>query len=350
MPADPAQRVGIRCDARAAIGVGHLVRCIALAEELVGRGHEVVFFGVVDVPWASRQLADRGLAVVPAAHEPHEFAQQVEDASIRRLVVDGYHLPEATGQALRERGVAVLAVLDGAFGAEQAADLYLDQNLGARPGLGAEPAAQTLSGLDYVLLRDVVRRRRPDPEAQPPDREVPKVLAVFGGTDPHGAAEVVSPLLAAASPAFELTVVAARPSVAEALHDLDLTPGQAVTVVPPVDDLPSLAVEADLVLSAAGTSTWELLCLGAPTALVCVTDNQEMGYTPVVDQGLAAPLGRLEDLRATEPAREAAVASMRHLLADRPTRLALRERGMRRVDGRGRERVADALLALGDPP
>ena len=93
MPADPAQRVGIRCDARAAIGVGHLVRCIALAEELVGRGHEVVFFGVVDVPWASRQLADRGLAArEPGEHRPADrVGERSEDAADPVFVGGGLH-------------------------------------------------------------------------------------------------------------------------------------------------------------------------------------------------------------------------------------------------------------------
>ena len=50
--------------------------------------------------------------------------------------------------------------------------------------------------------------------------------------------------------------------------------GQSITLVPPVADLPRLIVEADLVISAAGTSTWDLLCLGAPPALLWVVDNQ----------------------------------------------------------------------------
>ena len=41
-------------------------------------------------------------------------------------------------------------------------------------------------------------------------------------------------------------------------------------------------VESDLVISASGTSTWELLCLGATAGLVCVVDNQEMGYERAV--------------------------------------------------------------------
>jgi spore coat polysaccharide biosynthesis predicted glycosyltransferase SpsG len=348
--ASGGELVAIRCDALPETGVGHLVRCTALAEELVSRGYDVTFFGdVTHVPWAARQLEERELPIVSAAPSPKEFAAQVVRAGAARCVVDGYHLPALTGEELRSAGMGVLSIIDGDFGAEQSADLYLDQNLGALPGRGADAAAATLAGLDYVLLRDVVRRRRPrSPLSSEGDRSRsrPRVLAVFGGTDPHAAAAVVAPLVLATGQPCDLTVVAASRDRAGALKALQPGPGQSVEVIAPVDDLPALAVESDLVVSAAGSSTWELLCMGVATALVCVTDNQEMGYAPVVEGGYAAPVGRLEELRRGGASALAAVNVLRHLLGNRMARQALRERGMQQVDGRGRERVADALLSL----
>ena len=64
------RRVGIRCDAGAVIGVGHLVRCVALAEELCARGVEVILLGEVSgSPWAAEQLQARGLPLVAAPQE-----------------------------------------------------------------------------------------------------------------------------------------------------------------------------------------------------------------------------------------------------------------------------------------
>ena len=53
----------------------------------------------------------------------------------------------------------------------------------------------------------------------------------------------------------------------------------------------SLAAAADLVISAAGSSLSELLCIGAAAAVVCVADNQQLGYARVVAAGTAAGLG-----------------------------------------------------------
>jgi spore coat polysaccharide biosynthesis predicted glycosyltransferase SpsG len=250
--------------------------------------------------------------------------------------------------------------VDGDFGAAQEADLYLDQNLGARRLPGIAPQARMLTGLDYVLLRDVVRDRRPARPAagdrellavasrSPSEPSVPpaSVLAVFGGTDPYDAAVTVVPLVLAGGTPVAVTAVAARPEVARALHALPTGPGQRVRAVPPADDLPALVRRVDLVVSASGSSVWELLCLGAPTAVVSVAPSQQVGYQQVVGRGLVAPLGGLQQLQDDPGARRAAGEVLARLLTDSGARQALATAGLAEVDGRGRERVADALLEL----
>ena len=95
-----------------------------------------------------------------------------------------------------------------------------------------------------------------------------------------------------------------------------------------------------------GTGAEEVIPLGAATGAVCVADNQEEGYRTVVAEGLAAPVGRLADLTSNAADRKAAVTVLTRLLADPAARSALATQGWRQVDGRGRERVADVLLAV----
>jgi spore coat polysaccharide biosynthesis predicted glycosyltransferase SpsG len=172
---------------------------------------------------------------------------------------------------------------------------------------------------------------------------VPRLLCFFGGTDAADAAPAAIRLAAATGAPFAATVVAARAETARALAAVPLAPGQCVTPVPPTDRLPALAAAADLVVSAAGTSTWELLCLGAPTALIKVAGNQQVGYDATVSRGLTAGLGSV-----TAPAPDA-VAVLHGLLTDPAARMTLAARGHGLIDGRGRERVATALLSTLSP-
>jgi len=334
--------IALRCDARPETGTGHVVRCLALGDELTSRGARVTILGeVTGVPWLTEQVEHRGLAVVPAPDDPEELAALAHENDVDAVVLDGYHLEPGCGRALHGAGITVLSVLDDTFGSGQEADLYLDQNFGATPAPGVDPERQLL-GLDYSLFRDEVLRHRPASARRAPS-DPPRVLAVFGGSDPYAAAPVVVPLLLASGQPMHVVAVAARPEIAEALEALPTAPGQHVEVVAPTPDLAALAASCDVAVTAAGSSVWEFLCLGLPSMLVCVVDNQGPGYEAVTGRGLAEPFGHLSELRADEAVRSSAVAVVEKLLSDPERQASLAAAGMSLVDGKGRARVADAL-------
>ncbi|GAA4226151.1 spore coat polysaccharide biosynthesis predicted glycosyltransferase SpsG [Streptosporangium album] len=339
-------RVGIRCDASTDLGVGHLMRCLALAEELRERCLEVVVLGDVGgLDWARRQLARRGLPLLPGPDGPAAMVRTARRLALDAVVIDSYALDPRCSGALREAGVRVLAIVDE-DDRGQDADIYLDQNLGAERGPGGSPAGSVrLAGVRYALLRDDVRRLRRREPAEPGGRwtgepgQPPRVLCFFGGTDAAGAAPVIAGELVATGAPFLATVVTPREGALDRLGPAD---GQTIHRIPPTDDLPRLVAAADLVVTAAGSSMWELLYLGKAAALVWVAENQRPAYEEVVSHGLAAGLGHLDGVtRADGPAR----ACLRELLTRARTRAELGARGPALVDGEGRVRVADVLLS-----
>ncbi|MET8337195.1 PseG/SpsG family protein [Streptosporangium canum] len=351
------RRVGIRCDAGVGRGVGHLMRCLALAEELRERRLEVVVLGDMGgLEWAAEQLARRGLRLLPGPGDAAAMVRAARRLALDAVVVDSYDLDPRCSEALRRAGVRVLAVVDD-DDRGQDADIYLDQNLGAERQAGRVPAGSVrLAGVRYALLRDDVRRLRRGPmETGRPDGVLtdhrqpggvpvepgrpPRVLCFFGGTDAAGAAPVVVGELIATGVPFLATAVTPRE---RALDHLRPAGGQTVRRIPPTDDLPRLIAAADLVVTAAGSSMWDLLYLGKAAALVWVAANQRPGYEEVVSRGLAAGLGHLDAVAGTAgPAR----ACLRDLLTSVRAREELGARGPALVDGEGRARVADALLA-----
>jgi spore coat polysaccharide biosynthesis predicted glycosyltransferase SpsG len=262
------------------------------------------------------------------------------------VVLDSYTLPADQSGALRDSGRRVLAVVDGDLLGQQA-DIYVDQNLDSDLADPALPAgAVRLAGLDYALLRSVVRRLRPPAPRDASSGRTPRVVCFFGGTDAYRAAPVLAGLLVRTGAPFDAVVVAADGGLRAELLAIPPRPGQRIDVIAPTDDLPKLLADADLAVSASGTSTWELLCLGLPAALVWVVENQILGYGRTIERGLAAGVGHLPSLRHPDSAEAmAAVSVLRDLLTDAPRRAALSARAWGAVDGRGVERVADALTA-----
>ncbi|MDN5766703.1 MAG: hypothetical protein L0H96_06580 [Humibacillus sp.] len=337
------QRVGLRCDGGPSIGVGHVVRCLALGDELRARGAEVSLIGDLGgLGWLERQVAARGISVIAAPDEPEALAEVVVGLGLEAVVLDVYQLDPRAGELIRARGVMVLAISDGPFGAGQDADVALDQNLGAAVGVGRH--GTFLAGLDYALFRDQILEQRRQPTDGAPRRRSPlRVLAVFGGTDAHAAAPVVVPMLLATGLPVEVVAVAAHPEIAQRLRVLEMGAGQSIEVVPPVDDLAVLAITCDLAVTASGSSVWEFFCLGLPAALVCVTENQVVGYDAVTAAGAAIGIGSLSALRTDPVQRSAGVRALTDLVTNPRLRAALANRGQELIDGRGRQRVVDVL-------
>ncbi len=324
-------RLLLRCDSGGHTGVGHAVRCQALADAARARGHDVVWSGTLhDVGW----LLDIS-AALPPEDEPTRLAALAREVDADAVHVDHYGLSSGLRQRLGATGIVLSNVEDFENG-RRPADVVVDPNIGAQRFARADDGSPTvLRGLDYTLLRIAVLQARADRAAGPRAHEGLRVLLVMGGTD---AAALLDPLLNAldqtAIPAdVDVIVPAGRHIVPKTNRWLRLQPS------PPRPDLPGMMAQSDLVISAAGTTVWELCCIGVPMALACAADNQAGGYAAVIESGAAAGLGGPQQVR--DIARTAAI--LRSLLADTEAREPLGRRAGALVDGGGASRVVTAI-------
>lgn len=318
----------LRADAGPSIGVGHLSRCVALAEAAVGRGHRVALSGAVTgAGWLTERLTELGVDLLPPAADDPALAALAVEVGADVVVVDHYGLGPLPATRATAR---LVSIEDGEFG-RRPADLVVDTSLAAGhrepDGSGA-----VLFGPDYAMLRDRVRAARAARTSRTA-RVVPapgslRVVVVMGGGVVGDA--VTGVLVALGGTGLDLSVraISASPVVAPA--------GLECVVEPPTPDLPAVCADADLVVSAAGVTLLELCCVGVPTALVLLADNQEAGYAAALRQGVAVGLGAPADLPD-------AVDALRALLAAPAARGALAAAGRSTVDGRGAARVLDQI-------
>ncbi len=298
----------LRADGGPGIGLGHLSRCVAFAEEGVRRGWRVRLAGEVGSDWVRDRLAELGVAVLAPGWQAADV-----------VVVDHYGIDGVPP------GPRVVSVEDGRFGRRRA-DVVVDSGL-ARSPRPDDGSGVVLAGPAYAPLRELVRDARASRVAG--WHEPPRVLVVMGGGQVAGAVESVLAALAATGVPVEVSVVTSMPLSA---------PG--VRVLPPRFDLPALFATADLVVSAAGVTLLELCCVGAPTAILCVADNQEPGYAAAVEQGVAVGVGSLNAFSV-----DAAAATLHGLLTLPDLRAGLTERAKAAVDGLGARRVLDLVDA-----
>jgi spore coat polysaccharide biosynthesis predicted glycosyltransferase SpsG len=96
--------------------------------------------------------------------------------------------------------------------------------------------------------------------------------------------------------------------------------------------------DADVAIGAPGSTTYERLALGLPSILVQLSDNQAAVARGLIEAGAAVVIGRREDVTI-----EDWVAALKRVCGDPRVRDAMADVGRRLVDGRGTERVLDAL-------
>lgn len=337
-------RILLRCDGGASLGVGHAMRSLALAEAAVAAGHDVVVAGHFEGELLLRQLVTAPVEVLflPAAMaggDSREVVDLVQRLRPDVLHADSYGASERLGELVATTGVSDVVfsnMEDGAFG-RRPADVVVDPTLGAE--LSSRPedgSGWLLRGSRYTpVRRRVIDARRPAAGvASDRGQQVARsVLVVMGGTDPVGLVPAAVGLLSSTGLPLEVTAIAEGENAERALAAARGS-RLSLTVLAPVDDLAELMSARDLVISAAGTSIWELCCLGVPAALVWAVDNQRAGYDEVVAAGAAVGLG------GPELGKDAgSVELLTRALTHPGVRAALAAAGRRVVDGLGSWRV-----------
>ena len=336
----------IRADDSTAIGVGHAMRCLALAQEWRRRGGRVVFAQAEGSAAFRERLAAEGIesAALDAAPGSSVDAGQTVDraraCTATWIVADGYRFGPAWQAAVKGAGSRLLVLDDREILGPFSADMILNQNAADVGPHYAEqaPGVRTLLGPRHALLRREFlcwgdwRREIPD--------RARKVLVTFGGSDP---ANVTAQIIQALGrfEGIEATVVVGGANPHRSAMEA-LAAGLPFPVRFEVNSprMPELMAWADVAVTAAGSTSWELAFMGLP-ALQCVLAPNQAEIAAVLEaHGATVNLGEPHALDADRIA-----STLQALLNDGSARRRMSESGRRLVDGHGAARVAAALGA-----
>ncbi len=336
-----------RADASAELGGGHVMRCLTLARALESLGWRCAFAVNAAAPAIVPALAERKPLILDDTAEGTA-------AALRRnwpggadwLIVDHYGIDGAVETGCRGWAGAVMAI-DDLADRRHDCDVLLDQTFGRRAedyaGLVPEDC-RLLTGSAYALLRPAFAAARAGSLTRRQAGDgLRRLLVSLGATDPENHSRDV--LEGIARSGLRLAVDVVLGAGARHLDDIRARcaelPQQAELHVDTAD-MPGLMARADLAIGAAGTSTWERCCLGLPSLLVVIAENQRRIAEAVSAAGAAELLSGRRDGLA-----ERAGTALRRLAA---APAALREMSAKAAaicDGRGGDRIGLALAAPG---
>jgi UDP-2,4-diacetamido-2,4,6-trideoxy-beta-L-altropyranose hydrolase len=342
LPPEPNAAVGdvqlvIRADGTAAMGLGHVMRCLAIAEAWIELGGRVLL-ATADLPVAVAERYEAAGARVAMIRSTEDAAVLVRDLGARFAVLDGYHLGADDQAALARTGARLLVIDDRGETATPAAAVVLNQNANASAELYDGIDAKLLLGTQYTLLRRefrAVAALRAIPEV------ARRVLVSFGGSDPANVApraiEAVAPL-----EGLDVLVIAgvANPHAAELAVPANAR--ATIRIVPSVDDMAAQMKWAELAVVAAGGTCWELAACGVPMIAIGVAENQVAVTESIGELGIGVPM----ELEAVDG--DSLRAMVLSVARDEIWRGHMSRKGREIFDGRGALRVCMALRDDGD--
>lgn len=336
----------IRTDASLQIGTGHLMRCLALAQECRKRGHTPLFVLAMDTPLIER-IKNEGMEVVRidaergGADDAEKTINIAHDHEVQWIITDGYAFDVMYGSALRSAGHPVLMIDDYAHLPAYECDLLLNQNIDATEMMYAGKAdASLLLGTRYALLRKEFLQHTNRMRVIP--KIATNILVSLGGSDPQNATALVLKALDFITETklkVNLIVGGENPHTGELRETAAHSP-HTITFLQNVTDMPSPMAEADLAISAAGSTSWELLSMGLPFITGILAENQVGIARELGNRNLAVNVGWYREI--TEASLGEKILA---LLRNPEARRKMSERGKKTVDGRGAERVVEAMLS-----
>lgn len=355
----------IRADASVHIGSGHVMRCLVLAQGLTQLGHQVSFVCrsqtsdlvtfIEKKGFSVTKLAQAKTALIPATNADYvawlqvpwqqdvqDFLSQVETADL--VIVDHYALNSDWQQHIQQALDCKIMAIDDLVRPHHA-DLILDQTLLRRSDeyqSAHHPSHNTrriLTGCDFALLNPQFSYYREQILVNAVLASRPKLLLSMGGIDQPNATLLV------------LTALAELPKLSRPLVTILLGPraphyqqvktfclqhSEWVNHLDFVDNMAALMLQHQVAIGAPGSTSWERACLGIPSIIVPLAENQQTISNNLVAVDAAYKVD-LDDIA------DQLIPTYRRLLLNWSK---LRKNNLKLCDGLGLDRVLHEIASL----
>jgi UDP-2,4-diacetamido-2,4,6-trideoxy-beta-L-altropyranose hydrolase len=332
--------------------MGHLMRCLTLANGLKKRGFECSFIcRDFTENGASRFIGDdfplelmsiEGLELnddwlgVPFEKDVKDTINIISKEPVDWLVIDHYQIDQQWQKEFRAKFPNTkIMVIDDLLRTHEC-DLLLDQTYGRTADeyrlLVPENTTFCL-GAEFALLREEFRSLRA--ERGKIDNNTRHILVTLGGGNHGKPLRVIGKALRELSKKHKFTATVITGDVAELYLDDFKALGQNIELVSFSNNIAAEMNKADLVIGAGGGTSWERCCLGLPTVVLTIADNQTE---------IAKILNEKEAGISVATEQDDIAAAVEKLLTDSALFSKMSKNAASLCDGKGVSRIINSIL------
>lgn len=338
-------RILFRADADTEIGMGHVMRCLALAHASQSFG-EIAFVTTSLNKSIEQRLKLDNVSVFQidalrgSQKDARETIRWVDDFKADWLVLDGYQFVSGYQQLLHANSIKTLLIDDMGKKGRYRTELILNQNIYAHDRLydDREPYSKLLLGCKYTLLRKEFAAWRNW------EREIPviarRILVTLGGSDKTNmTTKVIDCLDKIKRSNIEVTVIAGQlnPHYQELIARIDKS-DRLITLKTDIKDMPRYIAHADLVIAAGGSTCYELAFMATPFVTIVLAENQSEIAKHFANNGISIDMGWYEYLTS-----ESLAEVITEVVENKELRYKMSHKGKDLIDGYGAVKVANAM-------
>lgn len=366
--------VVIRADANSKIGMGHVMRCLSVADALLKRGEEVLFVTADDtpVPLLTKKgipyrvlhtdYADMEAELPKLWNALSELPQGpgVPEAALPQrntfILVDSYYVTEKYLAALKKRITTIY--MDDIYAFSYPVDMLINYNIyGKKMGYEKDAAfadTKLLLGTEYVPLREefsagagYVQSRKVLSlgAANVTPAADGGILITTGGSDSFNLAGqlLMEAMKYDALKEKEYHVVSGSLNPHSGELQALAQKHENIHIHCNVTNMAELMAESEIALSAGGSTLYELCAMGVPVIAFSFAENQERLVQTFVKRGIAQYGGnyRTDGNKMIQNT----IAGLETLLEDENLRTEYRKKARALVDGKGADRIAEAIIS-----
>jgi UDP-2,4-diacetamido-2,4,6-trideoxy-beta-L-altropyranose hydrolase len=303
-------KVAIRVDASVNIGSGHVFRCLSLATEMAAYGCDVVFVMRPQPGDYFPLLQERGFKLkklpklntfknskttddyeswlqVSEIQDAREFTDIVKKADI--VVVDHYGINAEWEKYVKSKISCHLLAIDDLV-REHNADFILDQTYGAKAFeyMSNSNPRFVFAGCKYALLARPFAELHKTLSKRNANKNRHKLLLSMGGIDNPNATLMVLKAIRSMKVKIKTTVLLSNkaPHINSVVSFCNENKDW-VKYISFSSDMARLMTEHTIAIGAPGSSSWERACMGLPSIVIPIAENQKKICKNMVSDGLA---------------------------------------------------------------
>ena len=348
MPHAPCPMLSVlfRCDGSPEIGLGHIVRCLALADELNDVHNCRITFAMRTGPLGIQMVEEKGYKVIIPQEGDQSFDYRnwlnecVRKVDARVIVLDVRDgLARADVKELRNNGTLIATIDDPE-------DKRLEANLAFYPPV---PQVKRIdwtgfTGKLYIGWEWVILRKEfsitPSPKPQAARTGIPRILVTMGGSDPQGVTIKAIKALEMLGDNFEAVVVlGAGFQHKKQLDNLLSDCKHRFDVQENVNNMAELMTQSDLAVASFGVTAYELAAMGVPAIYLCLTEDHAESASAFVEAGTAISLGMFTHVNT-----EMIAKGISNILNNKSLLARLADTARKYIDGQGVARISRLMI------